>query len=300
LRDDGGTNKGDYMKLSLRVILILGVAITLVTFVVARNQVRSEKQGLRSDLEKRVETLAESLEKTVEPVAQKGAASQLSPVVERFASREHLAGIAVFDELGRAIAASSKLPAIVVDSPDLFAKCISENRGLGTFRTIGQSTMYGYALPLHRESEVAGVLVVFYDASYIEAQSARIWRDALWHVVAQGLLVILIIIFVIRWTIVGPITRMARWMRDLRHGKVEPFPHRIAESFLGPLSAEAVGADWCPYLQRRFLPPLGSDRPREQSDLPRRRHQNRRLIRTHSLDWSRKQCSSQLEKGAGC
>ena len=115
--DDGGPNTGDYRKLSLRVILILGVAITLVTFVVARNQVRSEKQGLRSDLEKRVETLAESLQETVEPVVQRGAASQLSPVLERFASREHLAGIAVFDELGRAIAVSSKLPAIVVDSP---------------------------------------------------------------------------------------------------------------------------------------------------------------------------------------
>ena len=29
-------------------------------------------------------------------------------------------------------------------------------------------------------------------------------------------------------------------MRDLRNGKVAPFPHRIAESFLGPLSAEAA------------------------------------------------------------
>jgi hypothetical protein len=37
------------MKLSLRLILILRVAITLVTYVVARNQVRSEKLGLRSE-----------------------------------------------------------------------------------------------------------------------------------------------------------------------------------------------------------------------------------------------------------
>jgi len=228
------------MKLSLRLILILGVAITLVTFVVARNQVRSEKRGLRSDLERRAETLAESLQETVEPVVQRGAVSQLGPVVERFANREHLAGVAVYDSSGKALAVSSKLPAIVADSPNLFAKCISENHGLGAFETIGQASMYGYALPLQRVSEIAGVLITFYDASYIEAQSTQIWRDALWHVVAQVLLIILITFFVIRWTIVGPSTRVAQWMKDLGHGKVAPFPHRIAESFLGPLSTEAA------------------------------------------------------------
>ena len=40
-------------KLSLRLIPILAVAITLVTFVVARNQVRTEKRGLQADLERR-------------------------------------------------------------------------------------------------------------------------------------------------------------------------------------------------------------------------------------------------------
>jgi trehalose 6-phosphate synthase len=228
------------MKLSLRLILILGVAIALVTYVVARNQVRSEKLGLRSDLDRRAETLAESLQETLEPVVQERDTPQLRRVMERFANREHVAGIAVYDGLGKAMAVSSKLPAIGADFSNLFAKCMSENHGLGAFETIDQTDMYGYALPLRRESEIAGVLITFYDASYIEAQSARIWRDALWHVFAQVLLIILITFFVIRWTIVGPITGMAHWMRDLRHGKVLPFPHRFAESFLGPLSTEAA------------------------------------------------------------
>jgi trehalose-6-phosphate synthase len=228
------------MKLSLRLILIMGVASTLITYVVAQNQVRSEKRGLRSDLVRRAETLAESLQQTVEPVVKGGAGSQLLGIVERFANREHLVGIAVYDGLGKAMAVSSKLPSFVGDPSSLSAKCMTENHNLGAFETFGQATMYGYALPLHRESEIAGVLITFYDASYIEAQTRRIWRSALWHVVAQILLIILITYFAIRWTIVGPITRMAQWMRDLRHGKVEPFPHRITESFLGPLSTEAA------------------------------------------------------------
>ena len=49
------------MRLSLRLILFLVVGITLVTFLVARNQVRGEKRGLRADLERRAGILAESL-----------------------------------------------------------------------------------------------------------------------------------------------------------------------------------------------------------------------------------------------
>ena len=60
------------MKLSLRLIAALVVSISLVTFFVARNQVRAEKKGLRADLARRGEILTESLQETVEPVLQRG------------------------------------------------------------------------------------------------------------------------------------------------------------------------------------------------------------------------------------
>jgi trehalose-6-phosphate synthase len=228
------------MKLSLRLIPILAIAITLVTFVVARNQVRSEKRGLQADLERRAEILAESLQETVEPVLQRGATNQLRRIVERFGNREHLVGIAIYDDDGKTLAMSSKLDSSVQDPPAIFTRSQEQNAGVGTYEPIGQLTMYVYAVPLHRDSEIAGVLVLFHDATYIEAQSSGIWRDALWHVVVQVLLIMLITFFVIRWTIIGPITRVAHWMKDLRNGKVAPFPHQIAEGFLGPLSAEAA------------------------------------------------------------
>jgi trehalose-6-phosphate synthase len=228
------------MKLSLRLIPILALAITIVTFIVARNQVRSEKQGLRADLERRAEILAESLQESVEPVVQKGSTSQLRRLVERFGNREHLAGVAIYDASGKVTAVSSKLDTDAETPPPVFARSEQANRPVGEYEKIGNATMYVYALPLHRESEVAGVLVLFHDATFIESQSTRIWRDALWHVIAQVVLIILITFFVIRWTIVGPIAKVAQWMRDLRHGKFVPFPYRTSESFLGPLSTEAA------------------------------------------------------------
>jgi trehalose-6-phosphate synthase len=229
------------MKLSLRLIPILVIASSVVTFTVARNQVNSAKQGLRADLERRAEILAESLQMTVEPVLQRGSVSELGQLVDRFGNREHLAGVAIYDIDGSVTAASYKVDSYAKTAPAIIAKSKEENRGIGTYEKIGQSTMYLYALPLHRDSRVTGELVLFHDATYIEAQSMQIWRSALWHVVAQVFLIILITFFVIRWTIVGPIVKVAKWMKDLGHGKVVPFPFRSAESFLGPLSTEAAG-----------------------------------------------------------
>src|SRR5258708_38648848 len=105
------------MKLSLRLIPILGMAFTLVTYFAAQMQVPSEKRGVPSDVERHAETLAESSQETVEPVAQSGVTSQLRRLVERFASRERIVVIAVHDGLVKAMAASSKLPPIVAAVP---------------------------------------------------------------------------------------------------------------------------------------------------------------------------------------
>src|SRR6266566_8300490 len=141
------------MKLSLRLIPILAVAITIVTFIVARNQVRSEKQGLRADLERRAEILAESLQETVEPVLQKGSTNQLRRLVERFGNREHLAGVAIYDVDGKPTAISSKLDSYAETPPAIAKQTQEQNHGAGTYQKIGNSTMYLYALPLHKDSQ---------------------------------------------------------------------------------------------------------------------------------------------------
>jgi trehalose 6-phosphate synthase len=229
------------MKLSFRLIPVLAIAITLVTFIVARSQVRSEKRALRADLERRAEILTESLQETVEPVLQSGAIGRLRRIVERFGNRGHLIGVAVYDADGKELAISPKLNPALKAPPDVFARSKEEDGIAETYEPVGELMMYVYAVPMHHlDTELAGILITFHDASYIEAQSSQIWREAIWHVVIQVFLIMLITFFLIRWTIDGPITRVAEWMKDLRNGKVAPFPYRVTEEFLGPLSREAA------------------------------------------------------------
>ena len=228
------------MKLSLRLIASLVVTISLVTFIVARTQVRSEKLALRADLARRAEILTESLQEAVEPALLRGSQSQLQRMVDRFGDREHLAGVAIYDPHGKVLAVSAKIEQRAGNPPEIFSKVIVEDQGMGEGAKYGQSAMYVYAWPLHRGTELAGVLVTFNDAGYIEAQSTQIWKDALWHVIVQVLLIVLITYAVMRWTVVGPIRKISEWMKDVRAGNAGPAPRMGQTEFLQPLATEAA------------------------------------------------------------
>ena len=230
------------MKLSIRLILFLVVGITVVTFVIARNQVRAEKRGLRADLERRAEIFAESLQEIVEPALERGSREQLRRIVDRFGNRERLAGVAVYNAQGNVLAESSSLVVRFPPPPVPLQRVQTASQGVSEFLSVNGEPMHAYYLPLHSKSptEIDGILGVFHDAGYIEAQSERIWRDTLWHVIAQVLLIVFVTVLIIRWTIILPLSRTAQWMKDLRSGRATPRPPLPKDDFFGPLSQEVV------------------------------------------------------------
>lgn len=228
------------MKLSLRLILFLVLAITLVTSLVAWSQVRAEKRGLRADLVRRAEVLAESLQEIVEPDLERGSHEQLRRIVERFGNRQRLAGVVVYNASGEVLAQSPNLAGPFNPPLAPLARLGADSVAVSEFIKMGEEPMHAYYLPLHTKSAFAGVLAIFHDAGYIEAQSARMWRDTMWHVIAEVLLIGLVTILIIRWTVVLPIARVAEWMKDLRVGRANPRPKLPTGDFLAPFSAEVI------------------------------------------------------------
>jgi alpha,alpha-trehalose-phosphate synthase [UDP-forming] len=232
------------VRLSLRLILLLVVGVTLVTFFVARNQVRAEKRGLRADLARRAEILAESLQEIVEPALDRRSHTELRRIVDRFGNRERLAGVVIYDAGGEVLAESGNLierlhpPAVPLDR----LKQETDDQGVSEFMGLAGTPMHVYYLPLHggTDGQMDGVLAIFHDATYIEAQSQDIWRETLWHVIAEVLLIVFVTVLIIRWTIVLPISRTTQWMKELRVGRVSPRPKLPNEDFLAPLSAEVM------------------------------------------------------------
>ena len=201
---------------------------------------RAEKRGLRADLVVQAESLSEHLQEIVEPVLEKGSRDQLRRIVERFGNREQLAGVVVYDKRGEVLAESSNLQNRFDLPPVPIDKVATNDAGLSVFMKLGAVPMHVYYMPLHDRTAVVGALAIFHDASYIDSQSARLWRATMWHVIAEVLLIVLITVFIIRWTILLPISRTAQWMKDMRRGRAMPSPPAPKGSFLAPFTSEVM------------------------------------------------------------
>ena len=206
--------------LSVRLIVSLILGITMVSLFSTYYEVRREKRGLRNDLERRAEVLGESLVGNVEPQLDNGSLKELKRVVERFSSREHLAGVAVFNAKLEPIAESSQLRQSLQSQSIAVPQAIGQNKKQSQFVHLARGSVHIYALPLHQADQVVGELVIVHDASYIDAQTAHAWRETFWRALVQVVLIALITLLIVRWSIAGPIARAAKWMKALRTGAV--------------------------------------------------------------------------------
>ena len=205
--------------LSVRLIVSLILGVTLVSLFSTYYEVRREKQSLRNDLERRAEVLGESLVGNVEPYLDGKSLKQLQKIVGRFSNREHLVGLAILNTGLEPIAQSSGLAQQLKIQSLAVPEVIADNRKQSHFiRRDGRSQNI-YALPLHRNDEVVGELVIVHDADYIDAQTAHLWRETFLRVLILVVLIAFVTLVIVRWSIAGPIARAAQWMKSLRTGR---------------------------------------------------------------------------------
>ena len=207
------------MRTNLRMVLPLIVSVAAVSLTFAAYQIQTEKRILRNDLSHRAEILGENLQETAEPLFDRKPDRDLQRLVERFGLREHLKGVSVYDASGTALAATQGLAPQFQSRPAAATRAASRDSGYGEFLLIDQVPLHIYALPLHRDGQTVGTLVVLHDASYIDTQISHTRRDALLHAIVQTLLITALAFVLVRWIFTGPLTRTVNLLRMLRIGQ---------------------------------------------------------------------------------
>ena len=203
--------------LSVRLIVSLMLGIILVSWLSAYYQVRAQKRVMRQSLERDAEVFADSLSENIEPHLAKGS-RRLQKIVEKYGSREHLLGVAVYDRSGAQLAITPGLAHRLASEPPALTRAIAENRGQGQFVSLNGSPVHIYALPLHQDDQVAGGLALIYDAGYIAAQTRGVWRDAFVRVLILGCLLSLTTLLIVRFSVADPIAKAAQWMKASVYG----------------------------------------------------------------------------------
>ena len=212
------------MRTTLKLVLPLITSVAVVSLLFAAYQVRKERKNLRNDLSRRAELLAESLEESIQPLFEKSERNSekaMQRVVDRFAQREHMKGIAVYEGNGNLSVMTSTLDANFKQIPSTAQVAIATDSGHGEFTQIAESPAYLYALPLERNNKAAGALLVIYEAGFIDSRVLLTMRDALLSALLETLLVSGLALLLVRWTFLDPLKRTAKWLRKLRAGETD-------------------------------------------------------------------------------
>ncbi|MFZ0736819.1 MAG: trehalose-6-phosphate synthase [Candidatus Acidiferrales bacterium] len=241
-----GTDAKSLTRISLRLVAPLVASVAIVSLLFAAYQVRTENRSLHRDLERRSEVLAESMRDTVETDLTKRSDAALRRTLDRLGHRDNIAGIAVFNPQGDALAVSAGLEPALRDRMNQAAALCNQESGCQEYFSSsgagnsGASLFYIYTLPLHVNGDAGGALVFLNDASYIQTTTRLLWRDSLLHAALQTLLIALLALLLIRWVFKDSITRIANWMRSLRMGTAPALPPPSGSAILAPLTHEAA------------------------------------------------------------
>ncbi len=226
------------MKISLRLIVSLVVVLTAAIALFTLNQTRHEYERSTSDLLRRAQLLAEGLQEATAPALTDANTGALKRIVNKFGNRERLVGVAVFDPAGVPLAATANLknPTALVDVRSVLG---SERDRAELVERDGR-TFHVYALPLTEGEHAIGVLAVVHDADYISARIKQIWTDNFFRLLTYAFAIAVTTLLVVRWSIEGPIARLADWMKQLRLGGGATTRPPASGSLFHPLASEAA------------------------------------------------------------
>ncbi|MBL8022751.1 MAG: trehalose-6-phosphate synthase [Elusimicrobia bacterium] len=224
------------MRITFRLIVSLVVAVAGVAALFARFQVIEERTRLETEMDRRALLLCESLQDNVESLLARGSSPALGRLVEKFSNRERVKGTAVYGADGSVLAVSKALSEPLKERPhgvkDLPTK------PSGTFEMLAGVRMHVFGHPLGDPENNKGVILLVQEAAHIPAHLNNIWKRAFLRVLIQMALITLITLLVVRWSVQGPIARMADWMKRLRAGEDLSNLSVPKEDALSPIARE--------------------------------------------------------------
>jgi alpha,alpha-trehalose-phosphate synthase [UDP-forming] len=212
------------MRTTLKIVLPLTISVVVVSLVFAFYQVRTERRVSKNELVRTAEKRAEDLQDAIEQLPDRAAGKGLQRLVDRFGQGEHLNGIIVYGPTGAVLAGTPGAAALFKSQPPAAVQAAEHDTSVSEFTRVNDTPVQICALPLHRDDRIAGSLLVVHDASFIDTQVAHTLRDSLLHALVQTLFITGLALVLVRWALMGPLTRTAKWLRTLRTGQASSPP----------------------------------------------------------------------------
>lgn len=225
--------------LSWRLILALTIGLSLVSLASSWYEIRAQRNALRRDLDSKAETVSDNLAATAEFYLANGNHDGLQKLVELSGKRDHLVGLGIYGRDDSALALTPGLNGSLPVLTQLLKNAMQDNRDISIFTELRFKRVHLLAAPLQANNKtVIGALLVVHDSGYIDTETFRIWGHLFLRMAIQVLVIVTITLLIVRWSLTGPVARVAVWMRALRTGQDAVPPSATDLDFLLPLARE--------------------------------------------------------------
>lgn len=219
------------------------MAVSLVALGFNIKQVNEERATLTTNLEQRALLFADSLKESVEPYyvnsSQASFNASLQKIVDKFANRERLAGIALYDNKGTLIATSLGLPKTIIENVKIISDAMDGDKPNSDFFDADGETRYVFVDPLHNNESIVGALVIVQNAGYINTSINQIWKDNLLRLGIQIIIFSITIFIILRFFVFRQVLRLVEFVKKVRMGEnSETFKDEYKYSFFTPLAKE--------------------------------------------------------------
>ncbi|HLP18111.1 MAG TPA: trehalose-6-phosphate synthase [Bacteroidota bacterium] len=228
------------MKITVRLIGALFLVSLLVAFVSTFVQVRGEREDLIRELTVRASVLGENIQELLTEYIRTDTTGKMERYVSGFKARVRLRGLAVFDSLGECTMASSELRALVHMSPVAVHEAIVRDEPVTSIESWPSPVSHLYILPIDVDSVNVGALMLYHDASFIDAQLDEIWKTSFIRLLIQIFLLSVVTMLVLRWSLTNPIAKLVEWMKRQRTGEQTPIESFSRGDILAPLTTEVA------------------------------------------------------------
>jgi trehalose-6-phosphate synthase len=227
--------------LSLRLIIALILGLTIVSLASSWYEVRTTKDSLRRELESKAETLGQTLAANAESSLLAGDTARLEQMVRLSGNREHLLGIGIYGRDGTPLVETQGLRPLLSAEPKLITDALVGNRTVNEFVQLRLKRTHVLVAPIRMANNtVVGQILIIHDATYIRTEIIRVWSRVFLHIAIQVLVIAAITFLVLRWSLAGPVARVAQWVKALRTGRHAVQPNAQDLNFLLPFANEVA------------------------------------------------------------
>src|SRR3989338_1971547 len=228
------------MNITARLIISLIVIITSITLLSTYFVVNEEKAKQYEELDRRSILLAESLQEVIEPQLDRKNYSDLKRLVNKFGNRERLLGVSVHGADGMIIAITSSLESATEQVTNIASESLVKGVDVGKTFQIDSKEIHLYSKPILKQEQIQGILTIFHKTAYIHEKLTNIWKQTFLRMLVIVVLISLVTLFLIRWGILGPITKTDRWLKKMRTGDIAQEPMLTRGTIFAPIGKEAT------------------------------------------------------------